>query len=70
MWTGVPNDAYSDERKITVIKRKISEIKESDPLTERIIGCAFEVHSELGPGFHERIYENALKIALKEKGVQ
>ena len=41
-------------------------IKEKDPLTEKIIACAYEVHSELGPGFNEGIYHNALKIALEE----
>lgn len=29
-------------------------------LTERIIGCAMEVHTALGPGLLERIYEDAL----------
>ncbi|MFH2138105.1 MAG: GxxExxY protein [Candidatus Omnitrophota bacterium] len=44
-------------------------IKESDPLTERIIACAYKVHSELGPGFNEKIYHNALKISLKDQGL-
>ena len=43
-------------------------IKEKDPLTEKIIACAYEVHSELGPGFSESIYHKALQIALKEQG--
>ena len=30
-------------------------------LTEKIIGCAIRVHRELGPGYYECIYENALK---------
>ena len=38
-------------------------IKDKDLLTEKIIGCAYKVHSELGPGFNEGIYHNALKIA-------
>ena len=38
-------------------------------LTERIIGCAYRVHNELGPGFLERVYENALKIELEEAGL-
>ena len=45
------------------MKKKITVIKDEDPLTEKIIGCAYKVHSELGPGFNEGIYHNALKIA-------
>jgi GxxExxY protein len=45
-------------------------IKDKDPLTKRIIACAYEVHSELGPGFNEGIYHNALKIALEENGLR
>jgi hypothetical protein len=30
-------------------------IKDKDPLTEKIIGCAYKVHSQLGPGFSEAI---------------
>ncbi len=37
-----------------------------DPLTERMIACCFKAHSELGPGFNEKIYHNALKLALTE----
>jgi GxxExxY protein len=33
-------------------------------LTERVIGCAIAVHRELGPGFLEAIYENALAHEL------
>jgi len=46
---------------------QIPEIKERDPFTERIIACAYKVHSELGPGFNEKIYHNAFEITLKEK---
>jgi GxxExxY protein len=53
-----------------MIKRKITEIKERDPLTEQIIACAYKVHNELGPGFGENIYHNALKIALKQQGLR
>ncbi|MEW6374915.1 MAG: GxxExxY protein [Thermodesulfobacteriota bacterium] len=27
-----------------------------DKLTERIIGCCFKVHRDLGSGFNEKIY--------------
>ncbi len=33
-------------------------------ITERIIGCAIEVHRYLGPGLLESIYESALCIEL------
>lgn len=42
---------------------------EKAALTERIIGCCFAVHRELGPGFPERIYHRALEIALRGAGV-
>lgn len=53
-----------------MIKKKITEIKKRDPLTERIIACCYKVHSELGPGFNERVYHNALELALKEEGLE
>lgn len=45
-------------------------MKEADPLTKRIIGCCFKVHSELGPGFNEKIYHNALKLSLEQEGLR
>jgi len=36
-----------------------------DELTEKIIGCCFEVHRLLGPGFVEKIYAKALEHQLK-----
>jgi GxxExxY protein len=44
-------------------------MKEKDQLTERIIGCCFKVHRELGPGFTEKIYHNALKLLLNQEGL-
>jgi len=41
-----------------------------DLLTEKIINCCFKVHNELGPGFKERIYHNALKLFLDEEGLK
>ena len=38
-------------------------------LAGSIIKCCFEVMKELGPGFLERIYKNALLIAMKQKGL-
>lgn len=35
-----------------------------DQLTHKIIGCAMQVHSTLGNGFQELIYQRALAIEL------
>ncbi len=42
---------------------------EHKPLTENIIGAAIVVHRHLGPGFIESIYENALCIELRKRGL-
>src|SRR5438309_3675191 len=39
-----------------------------DDLTHIIIGCAYTVHNKLGPGFLEKVYENALRIELQKAG--
>ena len=44
-------------------------MKINDTLTERIIGCCLNVHRELGPGFNEKIYHNALKLSLEQAGL-
>ena len=38
-------------------------------LTEQIIGAAIEVHRQLGPGFLESIYENALVYELGKRSL-
>ena len=39
-------------------------------ISEKIIGCAFEVSNQLGCGFLEKVYQNALLIELKNTGLQ
>ncbi len=39
-----------------------------EELTRIIIGGAFDVINELGSGFLESVYENALLLALRQKG--
>src|SRR5438093_5302901 len=36
---------------------------------ERVIGAAIEVHRALGPGYLESVYEEAMAIELKLRGV-
>ncbi|MFZ4514114.1 MAG: GxxExxY protein, partial [Geothrix sp.] len=43
---------------------------EHDPLTEAVIGCVFHVANGLGVGFLEKVYENALTIALRKAGLE
>ena len=45
------------------------EILEKE-LTEKIIGACFEVSNELGAGFLESVYEKALLIALRQRGLK
>ena len=43
---------------------------ELDDITYRINGAVFEVNHVLGPGFLEKVYENALLRELKTKGLK
>jgi GxxExxY protein len=38
-------------------------------VTEKIIGVFYEVYNELGPGFLESVYEQAMLIALSQAGL-
>ena len=46
-----------------------SKLKYGD-LTEKIIGIFYDVYNELGHGFLESVYEEALAIALGEAGLK
>lgn len=39
-------------------------------LTRKIIGCAMDVHSTLGNGFQEVIYQRCLEIEFQSRGIQ
>ena len=43
---------------------------EINQLTEKIIGCAIEVHRQLGAGLLESIYESAMAIELELAGLK
>ena len=39
-------------------------------LTEKILKCAFRVQNTLGCGFLEKVYENAMAVALRKEGLK
>ena len=39
-------------------------------ITYKINGAIFEVNRILGPGFLEKVYENALLIEIRERGLK
>lgn len=40
-----------------------------EDLTYKIIGAAMEVHSELGYGYLEKVYENSLMVLFRKKNI-
>lgn len=51
----------ADARMIDAMAEPPPEVDED---ARRVIGAAIEVHRHLGPGFEERVYEDALMIEL------
>ena len=41
-----------------------------DGLSNRVIGCAIEVHRQLGPGLLESAYEQCLSYELTQAGIR
>jgi GxxExxY protein len=39
-------------------------------VTETVIGCAYKVFNQLGSGFLEKVYENALKFEMEKEGLK
>ena len=48
---------------------QMQELESYNPITERIIGCAYTVGNALGVGFLEKVYENALAHELRKAGL-
>ena len=47
----------------------INDEHKHSALTAKIIGCAMTVHSALGNGFQEFIYQNAMEIEMGDAGI-
>ncbi|HEX5636119.1 MAG TPA: GxxExxY protein, partial [Gammaproteobacteria bacterium] len=39
-------------------------------ISEQVLNCAFEVSNQLGSGFLESVYENALCIEMQAQGIE
>lgn len=59
------------DKKISQMRSAIrfSKAEDRDPFTEKIIACCYQVHSELGPGFSEKVYQKALCVSLGNAGL-
>ena len=59
----------TDEKRSTDEKRKGETFQGlHSEITERVIGIFFDVYNELGGGFLESVYQEALRIALVQAG--
>ena len=54
----------------TVIRRFGMATLKYEELSKKIIAAAYEAHNELGHGFLEKVYKNALAVELEETGVK
>lgn len=41
-----------------------------EPLTNRVIACAIEVHKTLGPGLLESVYQECMEVELSEANLE
>lgn len=39
-------------------------------ISEKVLSCCFELMRELGPGFLEKVYKNALAIVMRQNGLK
>ena len=56
----------TDETQIETSERDFS----LQPVTQQLIGAAFEVHNVLGFGFLEKVYQRAMQVELQARGVK
>jgi GxxExxY protein len=54
---------------MTLIGTRVDNNFKYSELTDAVIGVFYDVYNELGFGFLESVYRNALRLALLEKGL-
>jgi len=57
---------HTDETQIKPPEKDFS----LQPVTQHLIGAAFEVHNVLGFGFLEKVYQRAMQTELQLRGVK
>ena len=62
--------AGEESKRAKIEERKIEERKKYNPITEKIIGSAYQVSNTLGTGFLEKVYENALAHEIRKTGLR
>lgn len=63
-------EIYSHEQTRKNTNNKMEDKIVYRDLSYKIVGLAIQVRKELGFGFLEKVYENALMILLRENGIQ
>ena len=53
-----------------ITEKKIVAAENRDPLTDKVIGLAIEVHRSLGPGLLESAYEECLCYEFTQRAIQ
>lgn len=61
----IPDDTREDDK----VTNKLVVDATGNDLTYRIIGAAMTVHNQLGYGYKEEVYEQALEVELARAGV-
>ena len=64
---------YEIEDNWIEVKDPVSDINSSDPLnktTYEVIGSCFDVYNELGKGFLEIVYKDAIQIEFNKRNIQ
>ena len=61
-----------EEDNLNLIQNLLESDKSKEAInqiTEKIIGCAYKVSNNLGTGFLEKVYENALMFEIQKTGL-
>jgi len=59
----------AEECKVTNTSGTTEPAPELDALAQHVVSAALEVHRHLGPGYLESVYEEALAVELKARGI-